>query len=151
LLELVVPSDEVSLGIDLDQRRLLVIGGKANQAFRCDTPCFLGGFGKTLSAQPIDRGLHVTGGFVGCRLSVHHARAGLLAQVLHHRCTDRCHAILCRARLSPVLAFVVTIFCRARCAALRSSRRAFGLRGSLAVATSSLGTPLLPSRATLAV
>ena len=94
LLELVVAGDEVGLRVDLDERRLSVVGGKADQPFRRHAAGLLGGLGETLGAQPIDRGLHVAGGLVERGFAIHHARAGLLAQVLHHRCTNRCHAIL---------------------------------------------------------
>ena len=42
LLERVVASDEIGLGIDLDQCRLLRVGGKADQALRGDAAGLLG-------------------------------------------------------------------------------------------------------------
>jgi hypothetical protein len=97
LLKLVVAGDKIGLGVDLDQRSLFVVGGEADQTLSRHAARLLGGLGKTFGAQPIDRGLHVAGGLVERGLAIHHARAGLLAQVLHHRCINRCHAILYRA------------------------------------------------------
>ena len=88
-----VAGDEVGLGIDLDQRGLLAVGGEPDQTFGGDAAGLLGGLGEALGAQPIDRGLHVAAGLVERRLAVHHARAGLLAQVLHHGCGNRRHVL----------------------------------------------------------
>ena len=91
-LEGVVPRDEVRLGVDLNQRGLFGVGGEADQAFGGDPAGFLGGLREPLGPQPIDRGLHVAVGLVESRLAIHHARAGLVAQVLHHGGSDR-HAL----------------------------------------------------------
>ena len=47
--------------------------------------------GEALLAQPVDRALDVAGGLVERRLAVHHAGAGLVAQLLHHRRRDVRH------------------------------------------------------------
>ena len=56
----------------------------ADQAFRGDAAGLLGGLGEALLAQPVDGGFDVAAGFVERALAIHHARAGLFAQVLHH-------------------------------------------------------------------
>ena len=56
-------------------------------------PAFLAALAEALGPQPVDRGLHVAVGLVERRLAIHHARAGLVAQVLHHGCGDRRHAL----------------------------------------------------------
>ncbi len=99
LLEFLIAGDEVGLGVDLDERGLLGVGGKPDQALGRDAAGFLGGLGKPLGPQPIDRDLHVALGLVQCRLAIHHARAGLLAQVLHHGCGNRRHALPLSLRL----------------------------------------------------
>ena len=67
----------------------LASAGDADQTFRRDAAGLLGGLGEALGAQPIDRGLHVALGLVERRLAIHHARAGLLAQVFHHVARNR--------------------------------------------------------------
>ena len=84
LLEGLVARDEVGLRIDFDQRAGIAADGHADQAFRRDAAGLLRGLGKTLLAQPIDRGFEIAVGFGQRGLAVHHARAGLVAQVLHH-------------------------------------------------------------------
>src|SRR5205807_490830 len=59
--------------------------------FGRDPPGFLRGLRETLLAQPVDRGFHVAARLTERGLAVHHARAGLLAQILHHRGGDICH------------------------------------------------------------
>ena len=66
--------------------------GDADQAFGGDAAGLLGRLGKTLGAQPVDRRLHVAAGLGQRRLAVHHPRAGLLAELLHHSCGyGHCH------------------------------------------------------------
>ena len=55
-----------------------------DEALGGDAAGLLGGLGEALLAQPVDRGLDVAVGLVERALAVHHARAGLLAQLLHH-------------------------------------------------------------------
>ena len=90
-LEQIVARDEVGLGIDLDHDALGALDRDADQAFGGDAAGLLGGLGQALLAQPIDRGLHVAGGLAERRLAIHHARAGHLAQVLDHLCSDLSH------------------------------------------------------------
>ena len=91
LLERRVAGDEIRLGVDLDQRRLFRVGGKTDQTFRGDAAGLLGGLGETLGPEPIDRGLDVALGLGKRRLAIHHARARLIAQVLHHGCRNCRH------------------------------------------------------------
>ena len=90
-LEQVVARDEVGLGIDLDHDALGALDGDADQAFGGDAVGLLGGLGQALLAQPIDRGIDVARGFAERGLAIHHARAGHLAQVLDHLCSDLSH------------------------------------------------------------
>ena len=83
VLELIVAGDEVGFGIDFDQRAGIAADGNADQAFGGDAAGFLRGLGKAFLAQPVDRGFHVAAGFGQRVLAIHHARAGLVAQVLH--------------------------------------------------------------------
>ena len=68
---------------------LVPLTRNADQAFGGDAAGLLGGLGQALLAQPVDRGLHVAVGLAERRLAIHHARAGLLAQLLDHLCSDR--------------------------------------------------------------
>ncbi len=83
-LELVVAGDEVGFGIDFHQRARALADGDADKAFGGHAAGLLGGLGDAFLAQPIDGGFHVAAGLVQRLLAVHHARAGLVAQVLHH-------------------------------------------------------------------
>ena len=90
-LELLVAGDEVGLGIHFDDGTGGAFDGEADQAFGGNARRFLGGLGEALGAQPVDGGFHVAIGGGERRLAVHHAHAGFLAQVLHHRCGDLSH------------------------------------------------------------
>ena len=70
---------------------VLALDGQADQPFGGDARRLLGGLGKALGPQPVDGGIHVAVGGGERRLAVHHAYAGLLAQVLHHCCGDFSH------------------------------------------------------------
>ncbi len=69
----------------------IAIDGKSDQPFGGDPSRFLRRLGEALGSQPIDGGIHVAVGGGKRRLAVHHAYAGLLAQVLHHCCGDFSH------------------------------------------------------------
>jgi hypothetical protein len=90
-LEQIVAGDEVGLGIDLDDHAFGALDRDADQTLRSDAIGLLGGLGQALLAQPIDRGIDVARGFTERRLAIHHARAGHLAQVLDHLCSDLSH------------------------------------------------------------
>ena len=92
-LEVVVAGDEVGLGIDFDDHAEIRLDGDADQTVRGDAAALLGGLGEALLAQPVDGGLDVAVGLVQRVLAVHHAGAGLLAQVLHERGGDRGHGV----------------------------------------------------------
>jgi hypothetical protein len=93
-LELVVARDEVGLRIDLQQGRGVTGGFRRNEALGRHAVGLLGGLRETLLAQPIDGLLDVAAGLVERRLAVHHARAGLVAELLHQGCGDIGHVIL---------------------------------------------------------
>src|SRR5262245_51156186 len=77
------------------------VRGEPDQPFRGDATGFLGGLGEALGSEPIDRGLHVAAGLAERGLAIHHACAGLVAQVLHHGRGNRRHCRLCVYSLSP--------------------------------------------------
>ncbi len=81
-LEIIVASDEVGFGIDLDDDADIVLDGDADKTFGRHPTALLGGFGQALLAQPIDRRLDIAVGLAQRILAIHHARAGLFAQIL---------------------------------------------------------------------
>ena len=81
-LEVIVAGDEVGFGIDLDNDADVVLDGDADKAFGRNPPALLGRLGEALLAQPIDRRLDVAVGLAQRILAIHHARAGLFAQIL---------------------------------------------------------------------
>ncbi len=93
-LEGLVAGHEVGLGVHLDHRRLSGGGGDADQPLGRDPAGFLGRRGEPLVAQPVHRLLDVAAGLGQRLLAVHHARAGLLAQVLHQCSRDLGHRIV---------------------------------------------------------
>ena len=70
--------------------------GDADQAFGRDAAGLLGRLGETLGAEPVDGCFHVAAGFGQRILAVHHAHAGLLAELLHHSSGNR-HLTLFRS------------------------------------------------------
>ena len=74
LLELLVPGDEVGLGVDLDEGAARAVRRDADQALGRGAAGLLGGLGEALGAQPVDRGFHVAAGLAQRLLAVHHAR-----------------------------------------------------------------------------
>ena len=81
-LEVIVAGDEVGLGIDLDNDADIVLDGDADEALGRHPAALLGGLGEALLAQPVDRRLDVAVGLAQRILAIHHARAGLFAQIL---------------------------------------------------------------------
>ena len=65
--------------------------GDADQALGGDAAGLLGGLRQALLAQPVDGLLDVALGLGQRGLAVHHAGAGLVAQLLHHGCGDGGH------------------------------------------------------------
>ena len=92
-LKIVVARDEVGLGIDLDDHADIVLDCDADEAVGGDAPALLGRLGEALLAQPVDGGLDVAVRLGQRVLAIHHARAGLLAQILDQPSGDRSHRI----------------------------------------------------------
>ena len=92
-LEIVVAGDEVGLGIDLDDHADIVFDRDADKALGSDAAALLGRLGEALLAQPVDRGFDVAVRLAQRVLAVHHARAGLLTQILDQPRGDRSHRI----------------------------------------------------------
>ena len=68
--------------------------GDADQALGGGAAGLLGRGRKALLAQPVDGGFHVAVGLGQRLLAVHHARAGLVAQLFHQRSGDLGHVIV---------------------------------------------------------
>ena len=98
VLELLVAGDEVGLRVDLDHRPRLVLGGDADQALGGDAAGLVGGLRQALLAQPVDGLLDVALGLGQRRLAVHHAGAGLVAQLLHQAGGDVGHRLVLTMR-----------------------------------------------------
>ncbi len=90
-LEIVVAGDEVGLGIDLDDDAEIGLNGDADEALGRHAAALLGGLGEALLAQPVDGGLDVALGLVERVLAIHHAGAGLLAQLFDQGGGDLSH------------------------------------------------------------
>ena len=93
-LEVVVAGDEVGLGIDLDHDADIVLDRDADETLGRHAPALLGGLGQAFLAQPVDRRLDVAVGLVQRVLAIHHARAGLFAQILDQSRGNRRHTSL---------------------------------------------------------
>jgi hypothetical protein len=101
-LEIVVSRDEIRLRVDLDDHADQILDRCADQSVGGDAAAFLGRLGEPLLAQPVDGGLDVAVRFGQRVLAVHHARAGLLTQVLHEPSRDRSHRFpSCRRAAAP--------------------------------------------------
>ena len=92
-LELLVAGHEVGLGVHLDDGTRGALHRDGHEAFGGDAGRLLGGLGQALGAQPVDGGFHVAIGGGQRRFAIHHAHAGLLAQVLHHCSRDVGHVV----------------------------------------------------------
>ena len=90
-LEVGVLGDEVGLAVDLDHGGGIAVGGHADQALGGDAAGLLGDGGQALLAKPVDGGLEVAVDGAERLLAIHHARAGLLAELLHHLRGDLGH------------------------------------------------------------
>ena len=84
-LELLVAGDEVGPAVDLDQRPPPGRHLEPDQTLGGDPARLLGGRGQALLAQPVDRRFEVTRRFRERGLAIHHARAGLVTQLLDER------------------------------------------------------------------
>src|SRR6266542_4175663 len=91
LAELVRARDEVGLAIDLHEHSDVAARVRLHCAFGRDSSGLLGGRGEAFLAEDSARLLHVSTGLGERALDVHHARAGLFAQLFHHRCGDFSH------------------------------------------------------------
>ena len=92
-LELLVAGDEIGLGIDLDEGAARALDGEADQPLGGDAAGLLGGGGKALLAQPIDGAFEIALRLAQRLLAIHHAGAGLLAQLLDQRRGDLGHDV----------------------------------------------------------
>ena len=92
-LEVGVARNEVGLAVDFDDRADLRGGGDADQPLGRHSARLYRGLGETFRAEPVNRGFHVATGFGQRGLAVHHARAGLVAEVLDHFGRDRSHLL----------------------------------------------------------
>src|SRR5262249_60579284 len=76
----------------------------ADQASRAIAPGLLGGLGEPFLAQPVNRRFHVAVGLTKRRFAIHHARAGLVAELLDHLsgyiCFRHCGDPVCRRQLA---------------------------------------------------
>ncbi len=86
-----VPGDEIRLRIDLDDDPVDAADKNGDEPLGGDPAGFPGRLGKPLLAQPIDRRFDFAPGFAEGILAIHHAGAGLLAKILHHRGGDVRH------------------------------------------------------------
>src|SRR5438132_2177486 len=95
-LELLVPGSEVRLAIDLHQHADLAaeVDVRAHRAFGGAAAGLLPCGGQALLPQPGDRLLDVAARLQQGLLAIHHSRAGLLAQLLHHRRSHFRHRVL---------------------------------------------------------
>ena len=90
-LEGVVARDKIRLRIHFYQRAGVAAHRHTDKSFRGDTSGFLCRLGNPFFAQPIDGGFEFAAGFGQCGLAIHHACAGLFAQVLYHSGRDIRH------------------------------------------------------------
>src|SRR5208337_2678018 len=98
-LEVVVAGDEIGLGIDLDDDADIILDSDPDEALGGNPPALLGRLGEALLAQPVDGRLDVAVRLAQRVLAIHHARAGLLAQILDQPRGDRSHRFPSLARL----------------------------------------------------
>ena len=84
--------DEIGFRIDLDDGAAPPARCDSDKPIGGDAAGFLGRLRQTLLAQPVDRGFDIAAGLAERRFAIHHARARLVAQVLHHAGRDRRHA-----------------------------------------------------------
>ena len=90
-LEIRVPCHEIRFRIDLNDDPVGATDKNRNEPFGSNPAGFLGGLGKPLLAQPVDRRFYIALCFTKGILAIHHASAGLLAKILHHRSSDVRH------------------------------------------------------------
>ena len=82
-LEAVVARNEVGLGIHFDDGGVMARRFDGDEALGGNAAGLLGGLGQALLAQPVDGGFDVAIRLVQRALAVHHARAGLFAELFH--------------------------------------------------------------------
>src|SRR5207248_8596330 len=101
--DLLVAGTDLGLAVLLDEHADLSahVDVGTDRAFGRAPPRLLPGGGEALLAQPGDRLVDVARRFDQRLLAIHHPRAGLLAQVLHHRRSHFCHCdLLLRLRFT---------------------------------------------------
>src|ERR1700730_369505 len=90
-LKLRVPGNEIRLGIELDNHPVEARDKNGDESLGGDPAGFLGRLGKPLLAQPVNRRFDIAPDLAEGILAIHHAGAGLLAKILHHRRGDVRH------------------------------------------------------------
>ena len=90
--EISVLADEVGLGVDLDHNAdlLIVVYHSADDTLGSNTAGLLGSSGQALFTQELDRLFYIAVGSGQGLFAVHHAAAGLFAQVLNIL-SSKCH------------------------------------------------------------
>ncbi len=83
LLELRILGDEIGFRVHLDGDTASAIHLDGHETLGGRPARFLGGLGKALGPQPVNRGLHVAIGLGQRLLGIHHACAGLVAKFLY--------------------------------------------------------------------
>ena len=93
VLELVGLGDEVGLAVDFDERAGHALGADVavHDAFGGNAALLLGGGGKALLAQEVNRLFHIAIGGGERLFAIHHARAGTAAELHNHFCADFSH------------------------------------------------------------
>ena len=104
VLEVIGARHEIRLAVHFHEHANLAahVNVAADEPFVRRTARFLGRLGETALAKNGGRLLDVAVRFGQRRLALHHARAGQVAELLHHRCRDfhRCCHLLLRTKKS---------------------------------------------------
>jgi hypothetical protein len=90
-LEYLVTGNEIGLRIDFDHGPARALHMDADQPLGGHSTGFLRGRRQTLLAQPVDRRFDIAGGLRQRLLTIHHAGAGLLPQLLDQAGRDIRH------------------------------------------------------------
>ena len=83
VLEILVARNEIRFRIDFDNRAGLSVGANADQALGRNPAGFLRSGSQAVLPQEIDGCFNITVRLDQSLLTIHHARAGLIAQLFH--------------------------------------------------------------------